>query len=395
MSAQQEESFDDVGAEEQDYQGTEEVNEGLDTFDNPSSPINQLEEKEDALEEKEVDEKPEEGKEDKPKDEKPDDGEKKEEVVKEPKIEGKSLKLFRDGQKYEVPEDATVKVKIDGRSEKVTIQELRDNYSGQKAWDKKFSDAGDKEKRVSEKEAELDRVQTTIKNRMGDVSESLKSALSEGGNPMDAVSKIVDMLGVDSYDFNRALMDSMTDELVTLDQMDEYELQAHWLQKRNDHLTQKHESFEENLRQTQAQEERFSRVDQMREAQGVSEDAFVSAHDMLSQGGRDVTPEQVIQYAANLPHVEAAEELLTPYEDQLSDDEFESTMAKIANTMKKDSSITREDMTTYLAEIFQVDSIIDQANNKAERLGAGERSETKQPYSRQDSSLESFDDFNY
>lgn len=366
----------------------------IETFDNidPNSVLKQLDEKEDSTEtekEEEKDQKKEEGKEDKKenkendekslKSEKEDNEQEDKGDNKENSPEsGKTLKLFKDGKKYEVPLDASMKVKVNSKGEKVTIAELRDHYSGKQAWDKKFSELDQRDKELTAKNEELTKVQTGIKSTLEDVTTSLKQSLEEGGDPREAINKIVDLLQVDSYDFNRALMDSMTDELDRLYHMDESEREAYWLKKKNEHLQKRHESFEEKLNQSKAQEERLKQVDQMREAHGVSEEDFVSAYEQLSQAGmKDLSHEQVIKYAASVPFVTQAEELLKPYDEQLSDDEMEGMMARIANTLKTNKDVTKEDMAAWLAQHYEVEDYVQQANSKAEKVGGTEETDAE------------------
>ena len=379
----------------------------IETFDNinPNSQLNAMEKKEDDPEDK--DEKKEESAK-KPEDKKEEDDKKEvkdskpEEEKKEPetKIEGKAIKLFKDNKAYEVPQDAQVKVKVDGKWEKVSVSELRDNYSGQKSWDQKFSEISGKEQTLAERESQVSQVQETINNTMEEVATGIKEAMAGHKNPMEAVNKIVDLLNIDSYDFNRALFDSLSEELVTLDTMDEFERKAYWLEKKTNHLETRHKSFEEKQKQSQTQAERLTRVDQMREAHGVSEDDFVSAYKELEQSGKSVNPEQVVQYAAKLPFVTKAETLLTPYEDQLSDDEFDTMMSKVANTMMTNKQLTDQDVTTYLAEYFEVDNIVNAANSKADKLGTDEGTNDKGNAPNQHDlyskpNYESFTDFEY
>lgn len=385
------------------------VDENLETFDNLDSQVNNLEPQEEKKEEDEEDDKKEdeeEGKEDKPEDEKEDSGEKKETPEEEKKEEGeekpkgKTIKAFQDNKKIEIPQDAMLKVKVDGKWEKVSVGDLRDNYSGQKAWDEKFSEVNEKEKTLTAKERELQEVQGYIKNQMTEVKDSVSQALQDNGNPMDAMSKMIDLLGVDSYDFNKALFDHMSEELVTLNQMDEYEQKAYWLEKRNEHLSKKHETFESNLKQTQAQEERIAQIDQMRQAHGVSESDFVSAFNELSNNGEhEVETQKVMEWAASKPFIIDSEELLTPYEDQLSDDELDQMTAKVANAMKV-QGFTKEEMTTWLAEYYEVEDLVDSVNNKTKKFEAGKRDQsndqsvpTNQTDIYKNASYESFDDF--
>lgn len=398
----------DLSQDNQGYESSED--DTLETFDNvgKDSQVKLLDEKDDkdpAPEDKDEDEKDDKeadkGKEEvKEGDKKPESDEKSEEKAEETKDLGKTIKAFKDGSKFEVPQDATVKVKVDGRSEKVTIQELRDNYSGKQSFDKKFSELESNRKSYESEREQLTRVQTTLRETMGDAQNLLKEAIDLKGDPMAAVNKIVDLLQVDAYDFNRALFNSLHEQVDGLNEMDEFERQAYWLEKKNEHLQNKHQTLQERTRESQAREERESRIDKLRESNGVSEEDFVSAYEELSQNGEEVTSEQVVRYAANLPFLKTAEDLLEPYEDRLSDDEFEQYMSKVASVMKNDKSLTREDVETYLAEMFVVDEEVSKANAKAERLEAGknESNSTKDEYVNQSDlytnpTNESFDDF--
>lgn len=371
-------------------QHSDKPDETIETFDNLDTTQGQLkniedqEEKIGEDEDKDAAKEESESKEDESKPDGKDGGKEEETPAKEekeeeekPKFEGKTFKLFKDGQKIEVPMDATIRTKVNGKNEIVTIEELRNNYSGKQAWDKKMPELAEKERIIEAKNAELTRVQQTLRSNLEGTRSDLIKALEENGNPLDAMNKIVDMLGVDSYDFNKAVFSSMLDQLSELQQMDEAEQEAFWLRKQNAHINSKHESLAEQNKQAKAREERIASIDRMREARGVSEEDFVSAYKELSQQAENVTPEQAIEYAVNLPLLQTAEECLKPYEDQLSDDEFDSMMAKVAQAMKNDRSITKDDVVMYLAEVYQVEDLVNTVNRKADKMEAG-KDETKQ-----------------
>lgn len=388
--------------------------EKIETFDNinPDSNLKSMEDKE-AGDEKDPEGKSNESrnskegeeKKDEPISSKENEGEKgkegteeNKEAGKETSETGKSLRLFKDNNRYEIPPDAEMRVKVAGKYEKVPLSVLRDNYSGKVAYDEKFTEISEREKSFEAKEKEVTRVQESIKNTLDETRSSLAESLKEGGNPMDAINKIVDLLGVDSYDFNKALFDAQLEELVLLDSMDEIEQKAYWLEKRNDYQTKRHESLEEKRKQSEALEERRATVDRMREAHGVSEEDFVSAYDELSRLGRpDATPQQVVQYAVNLPFMTKAESMLKPYEEQLSDKEMDSMMAKVAVAMR-DHGYTEDDMTAWLANHYEVEDLINDVNDKASKIGADKKNDktTRVPSQSEiynSPVFESFDDF--
>ena len=60
----------------------------------------------------------------------------------------KNLRMKMGEELFNVASDATFKVKVDGKSEEVPLQELINNYSGKTAWDKKFTEIGKEKKEV-------------------------------------------------------------------------------------------------------------------------------------------------------------------------------------------------------------------------------------------------------
>lgn len=365
--------------EEKDDLGDTQVKQLDDKEEKPDEEEPKKDEKED--ESKDKDEK-EETNEDKPDDGKSD----------QPKIEGKSLKLFKDGQRYEVPQDATVMVKVEGRNQKVTVQELRDNFSGHQAWDKKFTELSEKEKVTEQKLQTVTQRESVLNSKVSGLREKAMSALQNGSDPREAVNEIIDLLGVDSYTFNKVLFDSMSEEMQNIQEMDEYERKAYWLEKKTEHFEKKHESLEQSTREAQAREERVSKIDQLREAHGVSEEDFVSAYQQLNEAGRtNVSPEDVVRFAESIPHIQAAEELVSPYQDQLDDNEMEETLARVANVLKS-QTLSREEVAEYLKETLEVEDTVNLLNNKAEKKGLS-RKETSYSPDQDNTGYESFGDF--
>lgn len=331
----------------------------------PDSQVNLLDEKEDAP--KAPEKKPEPKAED---DKKPADTKPAEEAPKNPHVpKDQAATLYKDGQKFEVPKDAVRRVKVNGKFEKVTLEELEKNYSGHVAYGKKFEELETKNRELSAREQHVQRSQEFFKTTIQGTTEAVKSALAKGGNPLDAVNKIIDMLEVDSYDFSKALFEHMSRELSEYQDMDEVERRAFWSERRVQHLQKKHENFEKQQSAHLQRQERLAHVDRLRQAQNVSEDDYVSAFNQLSQQGHQPTPEQVVEFAASLPYFTKAESLMKPYEERLSDDELEAYIARTAVTLRQNKDLTESDVAEYLAEHFEVEPAVNDANRKAEKMG--------------------------
>lgn len=366
----------------------------IETFDNLdlNSDVNKLPVQEGNSEDSKKDSKEDETKEEPKGGEKDEESEesgeektKPEEKPSEEKSSKKMAKAFADGKPIDVPKDAEFLTKVNGKREKVTLQELQDNYAGKQAWDVKISEANNRVKEAEQREATVTQAQEELRGVLTDIRQGILDGLENKSNPMDAVSKIVDILGVDSYDFNKAVFESFFEDFQMLGNMSEPEREAYFSEKRINHLENQRKSFEENQRNQQAQQELIRKVDQMREAHGVSEEEFVSAFNELRQHYPEVTHEQAVQYAANLPHLTKAQETMEAYKDSLSDDEFDEFTARVANAYKS-GQYSEKDIQDFLAEQFQVDSLVDEINERADFKGtSGAQKELKkQNISQQD-----------
>lgn len=309
-------------------------------------------------------------------------------------LAGKTIKAFQDGKRYEVPQDAEVKVKIDGKNVKVPVQELINNYSGKESWDKKFSELNEERTQYRQERDQYDQEKQYIQQLLGSTRDLAVKALSGEANPLDFVNNLLDEMNLNSYDFHRALRESMSEEISLYNEMTEIEREAFELKQKTDYLERKQETSARSLADQQAQEELIQRVDHLRQTHGVSEEQYVAAFNDLSElGHRELTAEQIVRYAAMVEPTTRAESLVTPYIDQLDDDSFDTLVVDIAQQLYKDKSLTDEQVKRFLAEEFEVEDIL----NDLEEKGIREDTSKYSYSSRQESTgdLESFDDFDY
>jgi len=330
------------------------VSDGPESFDDmdvkglDDSQVSQLEDDEGGAkdEPKEEDAKEEDkGKEDDAKepekDSKATDEEPKEEAKQLPR--GKSLRVKdQNGDASDIDLDSTVKIKVNGKNEIVSLKDLRDNYSGKVSYDSKFESL-----QAEKTSLENDSVQFKAeRDEMVDHIKNIASMLDdENKSPFDALNYLVDMSGRSTLDFNKKVMAHMADEVRNLDGMDEVERELYWNKKELDAVRSNQAAKDEKLTTSNAQREKTERITQLRESQGVTESQFVQSHKELKELGYEdnqVTAESIVNYAVMKPHYETAETVCQEYEDDLSDNENEKLISTVANTLKNYPKISEE-----------------------------------------------------
>lgn len=95
----------------------------------------------------------------------------------------KVAKATHKGKALDVPEDATFQVKVDGKNEAVSLSDLKKNYAGKVAYDKKFSEL-DVQRKAFRKDVQY------VDNRLKDIFNTAKT------NPMLAFKKVAKMAGL-------------------------------------------------------------------------------------------------------------------------------------------------------------------------------------------------------
>lgn len=351
------ESFDDdtvIELEPTAHAGNSSQPSALDTFDN-DEPI-ALEksavkmEKKSAIENLEDDE-DEDKSDEKPKEEKKvaeKEDEKKEEISvkagdKPGPVSGKSLRLKdENGTATDVSEDATVKVKVNGKNEFVPLKELRDNYSGKVAWENKFNEIKEEKSQIETESKQFETERNQIVSHLTKIADMLDS---DDKNPLEALHYLVDITGRDTLQFSKKVMEYLSEEVHALDSMDDVERQLYWKNKEVETIRSNQAARAENLKNTEAEKERIYKINQLRESHGVTENDFVRSHRELKELGykdEQITPESVVNYSVMKPHFEKAESLVKDYEQDLGDSEIETLISTVANTMRNYPRISEQ-----------------------------------------------------
>lgn len=329
---------------------------------------------------------------------------KSEEAAKDSKSEGakadapkaKTVRAKVDGEALDIREDATLKVKVKGKGEIVTVRELIDAYSGEKAYGEKIASATEKEKEYETKFAKFNQEKEELVSHLETIASKL-----DGENPLDALNYLLEMTGRPVYSYNKKIMDGLASELEALSDMDEVERELYWKNKEVDYLKRHHESLDVQRKQAESLKDMRARVDRLREAHGITEEQFVKAQkELISELGykpEEVSPEAVVKYVAILPSIQKAEQLVAPYIDDINDNEIDSFVSGVANLLRDYPTITDQEAITLTArklgyEVETPEKVIEEL--KPHVPSKETNSKAKAP-TREVTGPESFDDFDY
>ena len=242
------------------------------------------------------------------KEEKDDDKEeKKKEVKKEeekkPEIEKKKVKYKVDGQ--EVEED-------------VTEQDLINNYSGQKAIQKRFNEIDYAKKEIIKKEQHLASELNWVKQEMQDVRSSFSGVIDDfvktgsvKQNPMEGVYNLIDKMGLDAKEFDKLLFSHYIPEVAKFLDMEEDGREAFMLKKENEWLKKGRDKIESEKKQNAEQRRKLEEENSLKRQSGVSEEQFLELKNELESKFdlKDLKTEQIIQWAKEKPAYDRAESI--------------------------------------------------------------------------------------
>lgn len=310
---------------------------------------------------------------------------------------GRAIKVKMGDEAYDLDAEATVKVKVDGKNEIVTIKDLMSNYSGKVSYDEKFQNFH-KEVGDFKKESEhFDSLRTELKN---DLTTLVKKIDNIDGSPLDAVAHLAEMVGKDYTDVYRGLFESMAEQFEAYSMMDEVEQRLFWTEKKLESQNKKQTFLQERTQQEKAVTELQAKIQQTKEQFGISDDDFEGAkEEFIARGFKadELSPEQVAEYAVYKPIFENAQEFCSQFEDDMSDDELSQLVSEMAVTSMRYPKLNETEALKIAAKQlgFEVEDEDDDVKALESKMNKLPKSKLgTQPISKRSAeATESFDDF--
>jgi hypothetical protein len=256
----------------------------------------------------------------------------------------KSLKAFRGEQEFEIPEDANIKVKIDGEEIDVSLSDLRNNYSGKTAWDKKFTEL-DKERQ------EYTNDKKVVEKYINEFRE-----IAQNGTPQQALEHFAKIAGQNPLDFRQAMRETFFKEFQERQGMSEAEVKALNLSEENEYLRRQQESESSRLAESQTLREAENKILNFQETHGLTDEQLVSLYDSVQENlGGDQSDDAVLNALANKvvdqQAMEGAAYLLKSVDESFATEE---NALAIKEMMMNNPDLSESDFKEIIQEAFGV-----------------------------------------
>jgi len=262
----------------------------------------------------------------------------------------KKLLEVMDGEnRLQLNRELKIPTKVDGEIQEPTLDELRANYSGKIAWDKRFTAIDRKEKQYeSEKQGLIDHL-------------SKSKEFLEKGDARGCISHLLDLVKVDKHNFNIALRNQLLPEIEEYLGLTDEEKQAFDEKSENQALKEKLQQVETERTNEQSLRELRDQVNETMTRFQVDEDDFVEASyklQELAQNQQDglkpemLTPQFVCEYIKASEAVQQIAEVSNEIKpDFLNDQEAYTTLLDVATEQSiKGTPLTRDEIKALIMD---------------------------------------------
>jgi hypothetical protein len=176
-------------------------------------------------------------------------------------------------------------IKVDGEDTFVSLEELGNDYSGQKAIAQRFNELATEKRGYQQEVEEVNSYVNTFASKMKE----------EGA--LAGMQYLGEFSGMAPYQIKRQLVEALQPEIERMYNMSATELNAEYAQEENEYLKQSIESERETFQAQQARQELDAEVNSVRETQGIDDSEWNQALSFLTeheQSLREANPNLVM-----------------------------------------------------------------------------------------------------
>lgn len=245
------------------------------------------------------------------------------------KVEDKEPKEKEEVEEKEEKEEKKestkkkIKYKVDDQEieEEVDEQDLINNYSGQKAIQKRFTEF-DKIKKSFEKEkAQIMDTHNKLDSYIGGIKSHFEKELGEftktgriSDNIHEPLFDMVDKLGLDAQQLDKALFYHYIPKVAEFLDMDDNGREAFFVKKENEWLKKKQNLIGERERQTQEMQTRLAEENSLKKQAGLTEESFAELREELvnrfQYPENELDAQKIVAWSKEKPSYDRAENLV-------------------------------------------------------------------------------------
>jgi hypothetical protein len=201
------------------------------------------------------------------------DSDKQEDTGAKPK--GKTIRLKSGDEAFDLDPEATVPVKVKGRKEFVSLQELRDNFSGHKAWTEEITAAKSKQTELEGQVQDFTAQKEQTKAHFAKIGNMLQEGFENPeADPLAAMKYLVDLSGRNVLEFEQRMMEHYGNLAYNFNDMGESEQKLYWTQRENQILKDNQAARQAQVDERKASEQRDSQLASIRDKYGISDEDY-------------------------------------------------------------------------------------------------------------------------
>lgn len=309
----------------------------------------------------------------------------------------KGIKGVLGEDKINIPKEVEVPVKVNGKTEMFSIQDLINNQSSASATAQGFEELKQEKVKVEEEKASYMSEAKELSTHMNAIVRLIDEVESgaEGSNPMAPLEYLLELTGRNPYTYiYEKGFNTMFDEFESYGDMTEAEQRSFMAEKKSDYLEKMLESGKSRKEQELVKQRSFQQRDEIRVAHNLSEEQYEDASQSLASLGEEgATPDQIASHAHSLKAVDFAADALNGIDEELANDE--ELVADIAAEKLKNPELTVDEITEVIKSIIGSDEDEVELSDLNEKLLDRSPKNHLQNKSKDPGHVESFDDFDY
>jgi hypothetical protein len=243
-----------------------------------------------------------------------------EKEVKKPEAKKEEKEEKKEEEKKVEPEKKKYSYKADGEDveEELTDEEVKSRLSGSRAIQKRFTELDQQKKQVLSKEKEAEETVNYVKSEMGTLRESFAKDIEEfkqngmvKGNPAKSIYNLLDKMGLDTAQFEKALFFHHLPEAAKFLDMSDAERDSFLLGRENEWLRKKQDAIKSQEQEVRETKTKLEQENSLKRQAGVSEELFSELKEELAAKTnlKDLKTEQVLEWHKVKPFYTRAENI--------------------------------------------------------------------------------------
>lgn len=255
------------------------------------------------------------------------------------------------------------KVTVDGEEVEVSLQDLKENFAGQQAWDKKFQELGNEKQ---EHQAKVEQFNTNAKQF---------SELVGEGKAQEALDFVLEVAGLNRDQFVEAYVSQLAPTIAEHLELSPAEREQRALKQQVETLKAREAKAQEAQTQTLKRQELKGQVDESLSKYDMSTERFEELQkELIEFGMKDLTPDAVGQYHVMINQQDAAIEVLNEINPDLVKDK--SAMDYLLSLQKNNPGIAKEELKARAEKAF-VDALTERVKKDSKATKPRKKGSTK------------------